>query len=211
MKLERKILTPVFVLFALIFLGTVHLTPYPLSFLVKAVPVFSMALWVWTGATSNKERLIGIGLIFSGLGDVVLELSGKGFFVYGLGLFLVAHLFYIFAFAKNPKLTKNRSVIALTILAYGAGMGILLAENLGTMTVPVLAYLMVIVIMGVSAVLGSANPMLLVLGAGLFILSDSLIAVNRFLTPIPAAGFWIMITYYPAQLLIARGIVATHE
>ena len=206
MMTTRKILTAVFFLFALIFLGTVNRTPYPLSFLVKAVPIFSLALWIWTGATSNKERLIGTGLIFSGMGDVVLELPGKGLFVYGLGLFLIAHVFYIFAFAKHLKLNRNRAGVAFAVLAYGIVMGALLAPNLGPMMAPVLVYLLVILTMGVSAALGSANSMLLIIGAGLFILSDSLIAFNRFLSPIPGAGFWIMITYYPAQFLIAQGI-----
>lgn len=206
MKISRKILIPVFFLFSLIFLGTVHRAPYPLSFLVKAVPVFSLALWVWTGRTSNKERLISMGLIFSGMGDVVLELPGKGYFVYGLSLFLVAHLFYIVAFFRRPKLGKKQAVIVAAILAYGVAMITLLSPKLGPMTAPVLIYLLIILIMGVSAVLGSTNPMTLVVGAGLFILSDSLIAVHRFLAPIPAAGFWVMVTYYPAQFLIARGI-----
>ena len=41
-------------------------------------------------------------------------------------------------------------------------------------------------------------------GALLFMLSDSLIAINKFRVPLPAAGFWIMITYLAGQYLIVR-------
>jgi alkenylglycerophosphocholine hydrolase len=205
----RKTLTAVFALFALAFLGTIHRTPYPLSFLVKAVPIFALALMVWMATPTGKGRLIGLGLIFSGAGDVVLELPAKGVFVPGLLLFLMAQVIYIFAFFRKPLLDKQRIAVGTGFLAYGIVMGGLLVPNLGPMRIPVMAYLLVITAMGLSAVLGSENSTILVAGAILFILSDSLIAVNRFLVPIPTAGFWIMITYYPAQFLIARGSITT--
>ena len=84
-------------------------------------------------------------------------------------------------------------------------MGVLLFPRLGDMLIPVAAYLFIILAMGISAALGTANRTLVIVGALLFILSDSLIAINRFLTPVPLAGFLIMITYYLAQFFITFG------
>ena len=42
--------------------------------------------------------------------------------------------------------------------------------------------------------------------ACIFMLSDALIAVNKFLTPVPLASFWILMTYYAAQLLIVHHV-----
>ncbi len=39
-------------------------------------------------------------------------------------------------------------------------------------------------------------------GACFFMLSDSLLAINRFVTPLPLSGLWVLSTYYTAQLLI---------
>ena len=46
-----------------------------------------------------------------------------------------------------------------------------------------------------------------VLGAIAFVLSDSLLAVNKFYQPIPYAGVFIMLTYCAAQFLIVRGFI----
>jgi uncharacterized membrane protein YhhN len=77
--------------------------------------------------------------------------------------------------------------------------------HLGDMLIPVAAYLFIILAMGISAALGTANHFLVIAGALLFILSDSLIAINRFLTPVPLSDFLIMITYYLAQFFITFG------
>ena len=73
------------------------------------------------------------------------------------------------------------------------------------MLFPVVVYLLVIVAMGVMAALGGVNHWFVVVGACLFIASDSIIAVNRFVASVPNASFLIMSTYYPAQLLITAG------
>jgi alkylglycerol monooxygenase len=41
-------------------------------------------------------------------------------------------------------------------------------------------------------------------GACVFMVSDSLIAINKFVTPVPLASLWILVTYYAAQMLIVH-------
>ena len=56
--------------------------------------------------------------------------------------------------------------------------------------------------MAAAAISGRDNHALVALGAVLFVLSDSLIAINRFAQPVPGAKYWIMLLYYGAQYLL---------
>ena len=190
---------------ALLFLATLHLCPYPAAFLVKTIPVLCLAVLAFRHIAGAKGNLIGIGLLFSGCGDILLEIDGAGLFVYGLGSFLVAHLFYIAAFLRQPAFKRSQLPILIGIVVYGIAMGALLLPRLGDMLIPVAAYLFIILAMGISATLGTTNHTLVIVGAVFFILSDSLIAVDRFLAPVPLSGYGIMITYYLAQALITYG------
>jgi len=117
----------------------------------------------------------------------------------------VAHLFYIAAFTKGIQFKGPRSMVAAALMIYGCLIGFVMIPKLGDMLVPVVAYLMVIVAMGVLAALSGVNHWLVVAGACLFIASDSLIAANRFIAPVPHSSLLIMVTYYSAQLLITFG------
>jgi len=200
-----KIFYFLFFSFAVAFIATLHMRPYPFVYLVKAVPIYSLAVLAFLNIAGLRGKLIGLGLVFSGVGDIVLELSGDSLFAVGLGAFLVAHLFYIAAFTKGIQFKGPRGMVAAAIMVYGCFIGFVMVPNLGDMLVPVVAYLLVIVAMGVLAALGGVNHWLVIAGACLFIASDSLIAVNRFIAPVPYSSLLIMATYYPAQLLITTG------
>ena len=201
----NKILYVVFLCFALLFLATMNVSPYPFDFVVKTIPILCLAVLAFSNIPGIKGILIGVGLLFSGCGDVLLHIDGVAYFVHGLGAFLIAHLFYIAALIRQPALIRSRLPVLLAIGVYGFIMGVLLFPHLGDMLIPVAAYLFIILAMGISAALGTANHTLVIAGALLFIISDSLIAINRLLTPVPLSGFLIMITYYLAQLFITHG------
>lgn len=205
MTRTSKIFYLIFFGFAVIFIATLQMRPYPFVYLVKAVPIYSLAVLAFLNIAGLRGKLIGLGLVFSGVGDIVLELDGDSLFALGLGAFLVAHLFYIAAFTKDIQFKGPRGMVAATILVYGCLIGFVMIPNLGDMLLPVVAYLLVIVVMGVLAALSGINNCWVVAGACLFIASDSLIAVNRFIAPVPNSSFLIMATYYPAQLLITAG------
>ena len=190
---------------AVLFIATLHLRPYPLSYVIKALPIVGLAILVFRNVPRHRGTLIGMGLMFSALGDIILELDRTNYFVFGLAAFLVGHLFYIPAFFRNSQPTRARRLVAVALAAYGCGIGYLLIPNLDSMLAPVTAYLVIIITMGIAAALGAVNPPLIVVGACFFILSDSIIAVNKFLIPVPLSGYWIMLTYYPAQFLITGG------
>ncbi len=201
----NKIIYSLFFCFALIFIATLNLRPYPFDFIIKAVPVLSLALLAFLKIPGIRGKLLGIGFLFSDVGDIVLELNRSDYFVFGLAAFLIAHIFYIAVFIRKPVLQKQRSIIAMVIIIYGLVLGVILIPNLGSMLIPVVAYLLVILAMGISATLGADNHFLIITGACLFILSDSIIAVNKFLTPVPFSSLWIMTIYYSAQFFIISG------
>ena len=99
---------------------------------------------------------------------------------------------------------------------YGIIYFILIKESLGVMLIPIAVYCAVITLMGITAVgrLGRTNRSsfnLVFLGALLFIMSDSVIGLNRFAGPVEHAGPIVMSTYLLAQYLLVKGYTAFIE
>ncbi len=194
----------VFSLLAIAYLGTLPWLPYPGSFLPKALPVLVAAGWLLRAARSTSGRRVGYGLLWSALGDVALAMDDR-FFLVGLTAFLIAHMCYIAAFGPQAQLQRPRVRWAGGIVAYGLALGAILGQATNWQ-LPILLYAVVLTGMGVTAALRRGSR--LVFPGGLaFIVSDSLLAWNRFLTPLPLAHLWVMLTYYLAQGLITGGML----
>ena len=194
-------IVPVYALLAGLYLVT-QSKPYKGDFLVKAAPILLLA-GVVIIQLSGAIRLWLIGaLLFSAAGDIALALDNKRYFVIGLGLFLVAHLLYIPAFLMEWEYRPIAFIIIALVLTVAALLVRKLLPQLGSLKIPVLLYIAVIVVMVITSSLHAPlNPVLLA-GTLIFMFSDATIAVNKFLTPIPARDFLVMFTYYLAQLLI---------
>jgi uncharacterized membrane protein YhhN len=141
------------------------------------------------------------------VGDVFLMLPG--FFIPGLVSFLVAHLFYIALFKQGvPWLPSTRALLA-TLGAGGAMYGFLFNSLNAQLRVAVAAYVVVIALMAAQAIgratwLRDKGSVAAAVGACFFMLSDSLLATNKFALQFPMAQFLVLATYYAAQILIAR-------
>jgi alkylglycerol monooxygenase len=153
-----------------------------------------------------------LALIASLAGDVFLMVPG--YFIPGLLSFLCAHLAYIVAFKKGLPWFPGRRALAIT-LGFGVLMyGVLWMGGLpAALRAPVAAYVAVIALMAAQAmgravVLGTPGVRWVAVGAGFFMLSDTLLALNKFVTPLPLAQLWVLTTYYLAQVLIVRGVLA---
>ncbi|MBC8172889.1 MAG: lysoplasmalogenase [Chitinophagales bacterium] len=156
------------------------------------------------------------GLFFSWIGDIILIKSQNAiYFVFGLTAFLCAHIAYIITF-RNFRFTSNDKKISqlyiIPFLVYAAAMLVLVYPNLGDMKVPVIIYSTVISLMGIAALLRKENTsdysfLFCLAGAISFIISDSLIAVNKFYSSFASASLFIMLTYIIAQYLIAAGCI----
>lgn len=162
-----------------------------------------------------------LALIFSWIGDVTLMYVDKGenYFLMGLGAFAIAHFFYAVSFNKavspldgGQPISLGKGIgYAIPFVLFLIGLMSMLWSGLGAMKVPVLGYGSVIVIMTLSAVYrygrtGVNGYNQVVMGALLFILSDTLLAINKFHTPMENEGIWIMSTYLLAQWNIINGL-----
>ncbi len=162
-----------------------------------------------SGGVKTFDGLLLTGLVASLAGDVLLMGPAK-LFVPGLVCFLLAHLAYIALFRIGVGTFPRRGALAVTLLI-GAGMYAFLWQG-GlpvALRIPVGVYVVVIACMaaqaaGRAAVLRDAPSRWVAVGACFFMLSDALLATNRFVSPLPLASLWVLGTYYAAQMLIVR-------
>lgn len=156
--------------------------------------------------TDFYRYAIMAGLVFSLAGDIFLMLPGDRF-IQGLISFLLAHLCYITAFTFDGG-EERRLLYAIPFLLYGAVMLGLLLPGLGRMKTPVVIYMLIILLMAWQALnrwagTGPEGSALAFTGALLFVVSDSILALNRFKRPFASAQTYVMSTYFTAQWLIA--------
>ncbi len=168
--------------------------------------VFIWLIAILGQATSPLYKfMIIFGLVFSLAGDVFLMLPSDRF-VAGLVAFLVAHLFYSAAFASEISGLTWWPLIPFVI--YGIVIYAILAPSLGKLKLPVLIYIIVILIMAWLAwerwnQAGQRGALLASIGAVLFIISDTILAIDRFRGTFKLSRTLNLSTYFAAQLLIA--------
>ena len=214
MAVSPRMLRAVFFAFAVLFVLLLPWYPYPGGLVIKAIPALSLAVLALTRAPGQLRRWLFLALLLSAVGDAVLGLHdryGGPYFILGLGLFLLAHLAYAAAFLSGFRLRRSRVPIAGLLVAYCVILALLLSPGLGEITLPVYVYILVITAMALLAALRKMPDNRLLYGALAFVLSDSLIAVNKFLRPVPAAPYLTIITYYFALYLIAQAFVEGHQ
>ena len=165
--------------------------------------------------TKEISSLI-FALVFSTAGDVFLLFSNlkEGYFIAGLGGFLIAHLFYLKYFYKNTKKIKSNWYLIAGLSAYVLGFLFILRNGLaGILNIAVPIYAIILACMGYAAIQFSQQDHIeqkwrISLGAILFICSDSLIglfAFTDFELNITVERLGIMITYILAQFLLVSG------
>jgi uncharacterized membrane protein YhhN len=166
--------------------------------------------------TKGISKWVLFALLFSLAGDILLMFMEKNsvFFLLGLSAFLIAHIFYIIFFNKvwiSEKVKNNYLLVAVVLVYYVALISILL-PYLGDMKIPVLVYGFVISWMLMMAlnmlfIRNKQAGQWMVTGAFLFVLSDSLLALNMFYQPFASAGVLVMLTYGFAQFFIVQGVI----
>lgn len=161
-------------------------------------------------------RLLISGLFFSLLGDIFLMFDSVDglYFILGLSCFLTTHILYILYFTKIPSQQKSffsrNSFLLALIFLYGFGLLYLLWPSLGELKIPVSVYATIICSMLVMALwqykrIPTKTALWFILGGASFVISDSMLAINKFSRPLPFAGILIMGTYVAAQVMIVLG------
>jgi len=190
-----------------------------LHFITKPllIPVLVL-LVVFTKTVAPRQSLLITGLVFSWLGDMFLlfEYRNTLFFIFGLLCFLTTHVFYItwFLKIKSPgiSLLKKQPLLFIAVVGYGITLVWFLYPHLGDLKIPVMVYATVICTMLLCSLhiflkVNKPANVLYLLGAALFVLSDSLLALNKFYQPFAFAGVLIMLTYCGAQYFIVTGFI----
>jgi len=207
-----------------IYLITQRFQPYPGSVLLKVLSVAPLAMIAFGAllAPSAKPRgvermqdrdnvILGFALVFSSLGDALLDLDPERLFVAGLLAFLVAHFVYILLFVRNwvwPLRPKGwQLALVAAVLVYSLLLSKWLAPSLGAVAGPVMLYVCVITVMVVTAMLAGFSKPWVYTGVILFLISDSILAVDKFKSPVLLGGYLIWATYYLAQCGIAIGFL----
>lgn len=159
----------------------------------------------------NQVWIAAGALFFSLAGDAFLMF--EGFFIPGLVSFLLAHVCYIALLRSDaPWLASRRALACISLVAAAMYALLWLGGLPAALRLPVLAYVGVIATMAAQAwgrhrVLRNPASLLVAAGASLFMLSDSLLAINRFVQPLPWAAVGVLATYYAAQALILHGFL----
>ncbi|MBL0737373.1 lysoplasmalogenase [Flavobacterium sp. GN10] len=179
------------------------------------VPIIGFGTYFYRKFPTQNILLAALAL--SWLGDVILLFTDLGeiYFILGLVFFLTAHIVYCVLFNKQKRIRKKQNkplfIFGSVLIAfYLIGMVSVLMPHLGELEIPVSIYASIISIMLLFAFNGflvweKPGNQLVFLGAIFFIISDSILAVNKFYAPIPKSSFFIMLTYLLAQYLIVVG------
>lgn len=167
------------------------------------------------GNTTLKVLLLSGAILFSWFGDVALIYqSNKIYFILGIGLFLVAQIIYVVTLLKasfQKPTWKVTDFYPSIVIIYGGVLFYILLPA-GEFTIPIIIYGLVILTMTIAAYLrkdvSSVESFRMALwGSILFVLSDSILAINSFKLPIQHSGVLIMSTYCLAQYFLAEGLL----
>lgn len=195
---------------------------------------FKPFILIWIGgyflmhAKNMDKKVVQIAclaFVFSWGGDVLLMFTQKApyFFILGLSSFLVAQIFYIFLFLRTINLSgkkpflKKKPYFLIAYIAYGLIVYTVLYNQLDfVLRIGIFVYMLALLSMSAMALnrYGNGHPVsfrYVFIGSIFFVLSDTMIAVNKFLVAIPYEGILIMTTYISAQYLIMRGLLKQYE
>ena len=207
MTTVQKTCIYIFAVSAVLFVGLLPLEPYPGNFILKAIPAISLAVLAFIAVGGSRGKLLFASLLFCAAADVALELAGGKYFVAGLGLFLIAHILFIITFSRDFKFQISKIPAIILLVVYSMMMAFLLTPSLKEMAIPVYIYMTALTLVGIFASLRAVRNDFTLYGAIFFIVSDSVLAVNKFMMPVPVADYIIMATYYLSLFLIVYGFL----
>jgi uncharacterized membrane protein YhhN len=179
---------------------------------LTTILILLIAVQADTPELARYKYAIVAGLVCSLAGDILLMLPSDRF-VAGLVSFLIGHLFYITAFTSGTGFGFSFWLPA-PFVVFGAVMFRILSPHLGKMKLPVVAYMSVILVMAWQAwerliQTGQIAALLASVGAVLFVVSDSTLALGKFRGRFRSARAVALSTYYAAQWLIALSVTKT--
>ncbi|MCE2677223.1 MAG: lysoplasmalogenase family protein [Burkholderiaceae bacterium] len=182
-------------------------------FLAKPIALLLLMFVAWWADDMPEKAQTWLvrALGLSWVGDVLLLYPGL--FMPGLVAFLGAHVCYGWLLTRDAPVRPAFKPLLCCMLAGLAVYAVLFFNGLpAAMRVPVAVYVLVLATMASQAWnrylhRQDAGSLGVAVGATVFMLSDSLLAIDRFVSPLPYAGLWVLSTYYVAQALIVAGVL----
>ena len=167
----------------------------------------------WRSRKDFYSLWITIGLFFSLFGDIAL-LWPASYFLPGLTAFAVTHFAYLIAFTRYAKFPARPPIWLLYLAMAVASLAFLFPTLPNGLKAPVILYALLLASMAGQAMgrfflLKTRPAQLAAIGGTFFLLSDLLLAFDRFRTPLPLASIWILLSYYLAQWLIAQSTTSS--
>lgn len=204
----------------------VHPAMHTIVFITKPGLVLSIIAWIaftmQSAGTSAFATWILCGLTFSLGGDLLLMFQATDdlYFILGLVSFFAAHVCYIGAFTRTYRrdhevaLLRKRGWLLIAVVGYAVIFFQQISSYLGGMMFPVMLYTLVITVMLLVALsrhgkVGHHSFWYVAIGAVLFLVSDSILAWNKFVRPLDHSHLLIMGSYGLAQFYIGLG--ARHQ
>lgn len=188
-----------------------------LHFITKPLVIVALIAWFTLATGWQGENLwFGLGLVFSLVGDIDL-LFPKRLFLLGLVAFMLAHICYIIGFNQEPLQFQPGLALLLVLLAvtdYSLFVRLVRSPAGRQLRIPIAFYILVISLMVFSTLACLVRPMwtaaaagFVALGGVLFMISDSILAYNRFVRSTPHAHLVVMSTYHLAQICLITGVI----
>ena len=188
-----------------------------LKTIVKTASVVLLAL---IALSASSVLLLAAALFACAVGDFFLSREGDEAFISGVGSFAIGHLAYIVLFWIHPssdlyRITAGWPLTAALVLL-GLAMIVILFGKAGKLRWAILAYIPVIVGMGIMAMsIPFAGYLALVLPAALlFIFSDFVLAQEMFVLPEEHKArrytpYIVWSAYWLAQAMFLIGFVGS--
>jgi uncharacterized membrane protein YhhN len=183
------------------------------SVILKPIPagLAALNLFLLRPSPSIFYLLMTVGLVLCLLGDIGMDIG----LIPGLGLFMCAHITFITAFLSQSfalGISPMTFLLVAIFLAFTLGYFILLMRyltpGLGKYKIPVMIYALVISTMMVSCCLlwltsGTPFGIIILAGAIIFVISDSLIGVREFHHKFSHPTIKVIGTYFLAIFLLS--------
>ena len=193
----------------------------PLTHLIVKPLIMLSLIGYYLSLSPGRSMTFVRALFFCWTGDVLLLFQAQGeiFFLLGLVAFLLGHVLYVVSYRQmrwpdlsNELLPKQKILYSLPVILAATGLLAVLFPSLGNLKIPVMAYAFVLMLMVMTSVFRygrttSTSFWMVFSGALLFMVSDSVLALNKFYSSIPFSSIMIMLTYVAAQYLIVSGAV----
>lgn len=180
----------------------------PYRFISKSLFIPILLLY-YIISVEKRNMLFVIALIFAWLGDVFLLGEGSLYFALGLSSFMVMQILYTLIFLRDRQ--KPHSLFYPTLIfliLYCLAFNIYLAPNTGSLQIPVIIYSIAIAAMAFAAAIRHPESIaykMILFGVILFVISDSILSINKFAGNFWKGGFFVMLTYMLAQYFIVEG------